>query len=458
MILDDRLKKAAQLANSVIRKPVPNGIFRRGGLLALAVLWGAGYANPAKAQLIQQYFPDDLPGYSPDFTSSILNRMYVQQTSPGVEVGGYVIRPEISENTGYDSDTLGKAGSGSSLLESTAGVDIASDWERNALKFGFNVDNNQYFNVPGASYTNWQANAEGSVFLGNDSLKYYYSHSGFNLAATDLGVIGVTTPVGYTVDDVRLAYVKLFSRFSLTPAFEFENFAFGRSGGKTNVNYDSINHHSEFESIAGRFEVTPGNAAIMVLRASQAQFPNAPDNTYNDTAGFAGIDFAGDGIVQIRALAGVESRSFSNHAEKSTTTPTFEVAFIWIPTDLDTINLTGIRRLDDPVSPFAVDSKIWDGRLSLEHELRTNVFLSGFAEIEQSDSAFTGYGAGGESQTQFNCGASAVWNIRSDFGASLSYNYNTTSSHGDTTGFGNLVGQFPNFHSQSILIGVKFYE
>lgn len=434
------------------------GLLRSGGLLALATFCTTAYASPAKAQLIQQYFPDDLPGYAPDFTISTLNRMYYQQTSPGVELGGFVIRPEISENAGDNSNTLGEAGSASSLLESRADAEIDSDWERDSLKLNFYVDNIRYFEVPAASYTNWQAQAAGSFLLGNDRLKYQYAHSGFNLAATSLGVIGVTTPVGYTVDDMRVAYLKLFSRFSLTPAFEFENVAFGKSGGNVDPSYANITHHSEFESVAGRYEATPGNAAILILRGSQAQFPNAPGDHYLDEAGFAGIDFAGDGILQLRALAGVEHRSFSSQTAKSATIPTFEIAFLWMPTQLDTFNLTGIRRLDDPISPFALDSKILDGRLGLDHELREDVFLSAYAEIQKSDSALTDYGSDAETQTQFNGHVSANWNVTSHITASLSYDYNTTSSHANGAAPAAFDNAYPNFDSQTILIGVKFYE
>ncbi len=434
------------------------GSTRSAGFPVLLMLCAAGFAHSAKAQLIKQYFPDDLPGYAPDFSESVLNRMYIQQTSPGVQLGDCIIRPELDENAGYDSDTLGKAGSASATLESKASLATQSDWEVETLNLGLYLDNFRYFNVPSASYTNWQANAAGSFALGSDRLDYSYSHSAFNLAATDLGVIGVTTPVGYAVDDARVAYWKRFARFSLTPSFEFENFAFGRSAGQAGLNYDTINHRAEHESIAGSYEASPGNSAILVLRSSQAQFPNATQDSYLDLAAFSGIDFKGDGIVQARILGGIESRRCSCREESTITIPTFEIGVTWMPTELDTLNATGIRRLDDPVSPFALDSKIWDGKLSLYHELRRNVFLTGAAEIEHSDSEFATDTSGGEKQTQLSFSIAALWDIRANVSATIGYSYNKTASHSDDVHFTALDGTYPNFYRHTISIGIRFDE
>ena len=86
-------------------------------LFAAVVICGASCAaKDAHAQLIQQYFPADIPGYSPNFSASVVNRMDAQDQAEGVEVGDFVIRPELSETAGYDSNTLGTPNSGSTRL------------------------------------------------------------------------------------------------------------------------------------------------------------------------------------------------------------------------------------------------------------------------------------------------------------------------------------------------------
>jgi hypothetical protein len=416
----------------------------------------AANANCAQAQLIEQYIPDDIPGYAPDLSGSVLNRMYVQQDPAGVEIGDIVIRPALSENTGYNTNTLGNADSGSSALESNAGLRVDSDWTRNSLGLSFEADNLKYFEVPAASYTNFVAGAAGSLDLGNDMLKLSYAHSALNIASTDLGVAGVTSPVPYSIDNVKITYVKQFSRCSLIPAFAFENFGFGQSAGAASVNYSSLDHHVEIESLAGRLEPMPGDAGILLLRFALAQFQNTGADDYTDEAGFIGLDFRGDPILQLRALLGLEQRNFSGTGENPITLPSFEISAVWMPTELDTLTVSATRRIDDPTSPFALDATILDGELALYHELRSDVFCAGSAEIQRSRLEFGNAALNNVNQTGLNLGLKLIWDISTHLSGTISYAYNDTASeNGPATA---STGQYPNFNSHTILIGISLYE
>jgi hypothetical protein len=425
-------------------------------ILAAFMLWRA--TGLAQAQLIEQYFPSDIPGYTPDFSASVVNRMEMQDQSDGVEIGDFVIRPSINENAGYDSNTLGRSDSGSTELETSAGLQANSDWTRNALNFSFNVDNLRYFDVPVASYTNWTLGAGGSVNLGDDVASLGYTHLALNLAATSLGVIGVETPVPYSVDDIRASYLKLFGRISLTPGFEFEHYGFGQGGSGDQPNYQSLTHHVEIGSLTGRFEASPGDALVLILRPSFAQFDHDSANNYSDIAGFAGIDVRGARIIQYRILFGFEHRSFSDHSTPSVTTPTFELDAVWTPTELDTITATGVHRLDDPSSPFARDEDLLDGRLELDHELRTNLFLTGYVEAARSNSRAAIANIGSVEQTQVNAGASAVWNINRHLSGTISYGYSLNDSPRAATTAAQFVSNNHNFSSNRILIGFRLYD
>lgn len=416
----------------------------------------AAHANYAQAQLIEQYVPDDIPGYAPDFSGSVLNRMYDQQNPAGVEIGDIMIRPALSANTGYNTNTLGNADSGSSELESNAGLRVDSDWTRNSLGLSFDADNLKYFEVPSASYTNIVVGAAGSLDLGNDGLKLSYSHSALNIASTDLGIAGVTTPVPYSIDTAKIAYVKQFSRCSLIPAFVFENFGFGQSAGSASIDYSSLDHHVEIESLAGRFEATPGDAGVLLLRFAQAQFQNAGNDDYTDEAGFAGLDFRGNPILQLRALLGLEQRNFSGAGENAITLPSFELSAVWMPTQLDTLTVSATRRIDDPTSPFALDATILDGELAFYHELRPNVFCASSAEIQRSRPKFGNATLNNVNQTGLNLGLKLIWDISTHITGTISYAYNDTSSeNGPATA---STGQYPNFNSHTILIGISLYE
>jgi hypothetical protein len=436
-----------------------NFAFKRTGnwLFAVLVIFGVSCAaKDADAQLIQQYFPADIPGYSPDFSASVVNRMDAQDQAEGAEVGDFVIRPELSETTGYDSNTLGTPNSGSSEIDTNAGVRANSDWGRDALGASFSVDDRRFLNLPSANYTNWTAAAGGALTLGNDAATMSFSHRALNLAATDLGVFGVVTPVPYSIDDVRLSYIKLLGRISVTPSLEFQNFTFGESSGGVAVNFNSLDHKTESGMITTRYEFSPGDAAVLILRTSQAQFQTAPSDNYADLGGFAGLDFRGNRVIQFRALFGLESRSFRQNVTQSVTTPTFELDAVWTPTELDTVTATATREQDDPTSPFASNQIVTNLRAELDHELRADLFLTGYVAGGQSDSQSNIPGFGETTQTQLNFGVSALWNINRHLRGTLGYGYSRGVDSGapaSTFGSGDN-----NFTSNTFLLGLSIFE
>jgi hypothetical protein len=425
----------------------------RFGLLAIGV--AASVPGDAHAQLIQEYFPTDIPGYSAGFSPSVIDRMNLQEQAEGIEHGDFIFRPNLSENLGYDSSALGTPDSGSSLMETNASLRANSDWTRNSLGASFDVDNHHYFALPFADYTNWKAGIGSSVTLGNDTLTLAYSHLGLNLAATDLGVSGVEAPVPYTVNDARLSYSKLFSRFAVIPSFEFETFSFGQAGEPLPVNFDSLNHHVYSGGVTTRYEFSPGDAAEATIRVSEADFSIAPSSNYSDIQGFVGLDFGGDGIIRYRTLFGIEHRKFSSSATPTLNTPTFELDVEWTPTQLDTVTATGARELDNPTSPFASGVTATQGRLEYDHELRSNLFLRGFADAGQSQSQPSIVGLASNNQTEYGFGASAIWDVSRNVRGTLSYGYQRrltdTPDTTPTAGSG-------NFTSNTFLIGVSLFE
>ncbi len=418
-----------------------------------------GAAGGAHAQLIEQYFPSDIPGYTPNFSSSVIDRMNLQDQAEGVQVGDFVIRPQLSENGGYNSNVLGTSNSGSGVLETNASVDVNSNWAKNSFGAQVSVDNLHYTGLPSANYTNWTAGVGGAVSLGVDTISIAYSHLALNLLATDIGVTDVVTPVPYSVDDVRASYLKLFGRFNVTPSLRYENFAFGHSGGATAfINYDNLNHQTVNGTVPIRYEISPGDAAVMILSTTDAQYKFIPSDNYLDVGGFVGLDDRGESVIQYRALLGVESRSFQHSSAATVTIPTFQLDVVWTPTELDTVTATGVRRLDDPTSTFAQSQKIIDGRVELDHELRTNVSLTAYVEGAKSESQSHLPDVGSDNQTQLNLGASALWNINRHLRGTLSYGYSHSVSHNNSITTTAAHSGYSQFTGNTVMIGLSIFE
>ena len=433
------------------------GYAYRGGVLMAVFSCAASVPGMAWAQLIQQNFPSNIPGYAPNLEASVVTHMIQEDQAAGVEFGDFIFRPELSESGGYDSEPINAPNTGSGELNSHAALRVNSDWGRDALGASFSVDNYHYLSLPVANYTNWVAGVGGALTLGNDTATLAYSHLDQHLGPQDLGTIGVATPVPYGVDDVRLAYEKLFSRFSITPSFEYESYAFGSSAGALAISYDALNHHIVSGNVTGSYAIAPGDAAIVIVRLSDAQFQTAPTDDYFDTGGFMGLDFRGNSLIQYRALAGYEVRHFSHIENGNISSPVFEVDAVWTPTELDTVTVSGFREFSDPTSAFARNQIVTYGSLQLDHELRENVFLRATAHIGESEpeSDITVFGA--EHQTQYGFGAAVFWNVNPNLIARLNYTF-LNNAYSNTNSSLISSGSRSRFTSNTIMVGFTLYE
>lgn len=436
------------------------------GPVGVMVLGIGLHAGKAHAQLIQQLFPSDVPGYATDMTGSVVTRQMMGQQSDGIGLGSWLLRPTASENVGYNTNTLGIPGSGSPAVQTSANVSANSRWRRHAVGASVGMDDHRYPTQSIASYTNWHGSIGGSLNLGHDTLSAAFSHYQYHLSATNLGVYGVVYPVPYQVNDGRLTYTKVFGRFSLIPAFDYQDFSFGAAPGPISIDYGTISHKVETGSLTSRFAFSPGNSAVVVLRGSAAQYDaavQASTNNYADGAGFVGVDFRRGQVWQYRLLVGGETRSFANGYNPSVSTPTFEVNVSWMPRRIDTVNLTAGRHLSDPETPFARNQVITDVRLQWDHELRHNVFLRAYGEFGESDSQSatqladaTTTLAGSRLQKQIHFGGSVFWNIDRHIRASLTYNYVNNATSGGNVNYLNIPGRLSTFTSNTVLLGFSF--
>ena len=409
---------------------------------------------------MDEFFPGQIPGYQANLSGSVINRIENLDNPIGVEVGDFVIRPEVSESAGYNSNLLGQPGTASPTLGTSAGIKVNSDWDRDAVGVSASVNENQSFNLPIANFTSWGTAVGGTLTLGNDALSAGYSHQHNYLSAEDLGVVGIVSPVPYSVDDARISYYKLFSRVSITPSFEYENYTFGQSQGAETINYNGLNHQTEIAALTSEYAVSPGNAVIAILRGTAAQFDpvaGATSNNYNDAAGYLGLDYESGSLLQYRALVGAETRSFSSNDQPTVTTPSFELDAMWEPTEVDTV--TGIlsRELNDPASPFASNQAVTLARVQLDHQLRHNLFIRGSAEYATSLSPSNTAGLTSLSETQVSLGARLLWNVARHLDATLSYGFgNGQSSGGDAVGLPSNGGT--SYTSNSIVLGVSIFD
>ncbi len=419
---------------------------------ALSLMVGAPCAllaltpGPVRAQIIARDFPASLPGYETDMTLPMPYEDPRAATAAGLRFGDVLVTPTVGESLGFNSNPLGSGGGGSGVAESTASVSLDSDWARDAVSARLSVDDQRYLELPIASQTNWTAAAGGAVDVLGSRIDLGYSHLAENLGPQQLGTLGVTAPVPYAVDDLRLDDDLVFGRVRLVPAIEYSMLSFGTASGSFG-NYGSLDRTTETGTLTGLFELSKARSLVVLLRDTTAQYRRQaggnPNANYNDALVFVGVDLQADPVIRLRALLGGETRQFGSPLHSSATTPAAEIDVIWQPTRLTQVTLSVSRRFEDAASLQSNSATVTDGRIEIDHALLRDVALSAFADIGTSDfqSGLQGISYG---QTQENFGFSATWTVMRHVELVGTYEYETSLASAGTipatSTFGSIAG------------------
>ena len=393
--------------------------------------------GPGSAQMLDQYFQPmavELGGVPADQSRG---RELSRYEAGGVRVGSFVIRPDVAESFGFNSNVDGfSGGRGSSFTDTTASLKANSDWSRNSLSLGLSVDDRRYLDVPRQSFTTWSAVVSGTLDVARDKIGASYQHQNLIQLPGSLDAVTVLQPVPFTIDTVTLNYhATSFGRFTFVPEISVANYNYNNySGGGVTVSQSYRNRLVLQGSLTTRYEFAPQRDALLVVRGASLDYTGRsikgePKRNANGGAVLAGLDYPAPGSnFRFRVLAGMQFREYQSSAYANLATPIGEASVIWTPTRLTTVTLSARRDIEDASDDTIAGYTYTAARLNVDHELRRNITLNGYAELLQanypSSSMFTGAQGipeAGTSQTIYNFGVGASWLLNRNIRAAASF-------------------------------------
>jgi hypothetical protein len=262
--------------------------------VALALVFWLCVVSAAGAQLLDSVLPDGIPGYGNAF-SVTAPRPEPQLTPMPWQFGGLSVAPSVALDGGYDSAPNGAAGSS---IYSVAPQLLVTD---PLLGFGafasgalMRYPQNAAQNLSGA------AGAFGErIVLPREVITLsggilHTQESGF-----DIGTIDITTPVPFTVSDLRVSDAIALGQFSLTPVISVTSFHFPDEAGQ--------DRRDDRENAT--LSYLPGSPLSLVLRLQATQsLYQAPLFSADTEALFVGLVDTADGLWTFSALAGFAQR------------------------------------------------------------------------------------------------------------------------------------------------------
>jgi hypothetical protein len=394
--------------------------------------------HEASAQAIDQYFapPGASIGGTPNDPSQALASSDYE--SQGVRVGSFVVRPQLSEGLGYNSNVDGVAG-GKGSVESDTNVSVLarSDWARNSVYAGLTLDEQVFPQRGVEDETNWTASLGGTLTVGRDVIGATYSHLNLTQAPGTLDAITTVQPVVYQVDTAALSYTaSSFGRFVFVPTVQVSSYNFDNTLVPGQTFGESYRDRAVLQGgLTTRYELAEDRTLLLVVTGTHISYTtsvaNLPNRDSNGVQVLAGVDFAPTGAnLRFRILGGYQIRNYRDPIFPSIAAPILEASVIWTPTRLTTVTLTARRDIQDSADENVGGYTYTAGRLNVDHELRRNVKLNAFADLQRADyQPVNGLPAqasvlqSGSTQTIYSVGAGATWLLNRNTRLSATYQF-----------------------------------
>lgn len=398
-----------------------------GGIGAgLFLLLGLCAAQPARAQLIDRYFPPGLPGFGAASGVTVQSRARQEWEPLGVRIGGVVVRPSLSTGIGMTSNALGQPrGRPSALVQTSASLLAGTDWGRHAIGGFVSFDDQRVLAATGQSATAWTAALGGTAEIGRDQLVLGAAHLDLFQTARALDGLAIDRPGRFQVNNARASYTWRSGRLSLAPGLAVSDtryddvFVGGRRVVQRYRDRIAVEGH-----VTTRWELAPQRDLVLDLRAvtfnHARREPGRGSRDATTIALLGGIDYAADAVWRVRALAGIQHRDFVDATLKPVSGPIAEGSAIWTPSGRTTVTATLSRRIEDAAELTAVSYTFTGARLAVDHELYRNVLLAAYADLQQA-----AYQQRGGRDRLAGFGLGATWLINRRLRAAASWDFST---------------------------------
>jgi hypothetical protein len=391
-------------------------------LASLCAVLGGG----ATAAMLDQFFPEGIPGYGTSAGVTVRSRLHPEQEPLGIRLGSFLVHPQIQTGLGYDSNVLGgRASNGSWLARNQPSILFSSDWSRNAVGGYFSADDKRYLDQPAQSRTDGTMAVAGSVDVGRDRVSAAVAHVAQHEDRNRLDALPSDRPIAFTFDDARLSYAAGFGRWTVTPSAEVSRW---RYDGTTVMGLPASQAYRDRDVIEGattlQYELAPLRSLLLVGRITGQSYPNSlPGEPSQHSTGFqllAGFDYDDDAVWRYRMMVGGEVRQFASFPTRTALIAEADVT--WMPSGLTTVHGQLGRTIEDAAQPGVSGYTFTNAKLTIDHEYMRNLVFSASLGVQEA-----AYLQGG-SQAGFSAGIGATWLV--DRMVSVSATYNVTSYGG----------------------------
>jgi hypothetical protein len=315
----------------------------------------------------------------------------------GVRLGGFRLDGSVEGGAGFSDNLVPDVGRNRSgaFFDETVRLGLNSDWTRHAIGVTASQATRQHVRDSDLNWLDYAVGLNGRYDIGRaSSLGLEYDHIRGHLEVTDFDAeqVGLTRPVPFDTDRVRVNGTAAINRISLTSALEYYRIRYEeeeREGlGGSGFGRVSGRDYERFLGEAGvAYNFFPGRAVTFTTRLSDINYRREDRSGVNSFTWevLGGVRYDLTGLWAVRFAAGYRHRDYEGAELRSLSGPAFEGQVVYLPSQLTTLTLTASRTIEESIRAESVSFVRTQVRLGADYELRRNIILSGEVRGERRE-------------------------------------------------------------------------
>jgi hypothetical protein len=357
----------------------------------LAIVMGYGAAQGAGAQTVDNNFGRDR-------SVAVNDRAKTDYQPLGIRLGTFMANPQVGVSLISNDNVLYATTAKKSdvILEVTPGVEVASDWSRNALAFGISSAIDQYGSATTENNTAWNAHISGRYDISSHiNLFGSLSHDdGTESRGNQFSDSSTVKPVKHKFDSSNFGLTLVGNRLRLIAQAGQHDESY--SDGLNALNAVVNEHQRDLTTYTGGIRVdyalSPNVSVYVDGEMNHRKYEVlSVASQLNSKGSFLalGTSFDLDKLARGEIEIGSMNQTYKYQPSLGKQTATYVNGKVeWYPTELTTVTFNaGSNITDSPIAGF-VSAVATNSGVSVDHELLRNLILS--AKIGGSKYDFKG--------------------------------------------------------------------
>ncbi|MHB2165457.1 outer membrane beta-barrel protein [Alsobacter sp. R-9] len=304
----------------------------------------------------------------------------------GWRTGGLILRPSLEMLGGYDTNPnrIPNPGGGSPMVKTEAGLDVASDWQRHALRAVIRGAFYRFFDTPAADRPEATADIGLRLDAARDTTVDLAAVSRLTTQQPGIEQPFVTNQRGNIVEYGGTAGVT--QRFGLASlglrggVLRTEYQDLSGPGGAT-INESDRNYNAYDVRLRAGYDATPGVQPFAEVALSQRLYDQTIDaggyeRSSNGWAGRVGTTLEFSRIVTGEVSLGYGARSYEDPRLQPIEGVLTDVALLWTPTPLTSVKLRASTDISETTVSGASGALVYAEGIEVTHALRRNLSLT----------------------------------------------------------------------------------